>query len=188
MEEHGNAVYLNLFCEISPQSVNHIMRVCTEIVVNNKPDTLYFSFSSPGGSVSAGISLYNFLKALPVKVVMHNTGSIDSIATIVFLAGDERIASPHSSFLFHGVKTTFPSGNGLTLAHLKEVTSCLTRDEEKIAGIISSNTKLSTRNIRNLFKQGESKDTSFALNKGFIHRVEQLNIPRGAKIATLSFT
>jgi len=68
-----------------------------------KPDVLYFLFSSNGGSVNAGIALYNFLRALPVEIIMHNTGSIDSIATVIFLAADKRYAALHSTFLFHGV-------------------------------------------------------------------------------------
>ena len=43
--------------------------------------------SSPGGSVMHGLSAYNYLKGLPVKITTHNFGSVDSIGVIVFCGG-----------------------------------------------------------------------------------------------------
>ena len=55
-----------------------------------------------------GVTLYNYIKSLSVKVVMHNVGLVNSIANVIFLAGNERYAVPHSSFLFHGVGFDIP--------------------------------------------------------------------------------
>ena len=38
---------------------------------------------------------------------MHNVGQVDSSANVIFLAADERYASPHTTFLFHGMNYTF---------------------------------------------------------------------------------
>ncbi len=56
------------------------MAVASEIINKQKPDVIYCLFSSHGGQVEAGITLYNFLRSLPVELVMHNTGSTDHIA------------------------------------------------------------------------------------------------------------
>ncbi len=58
--------------------------------INKGQKEFYFLISSPGGSVNDGIVLYNFIKALPAKIIMHNIGVIDSIATVIFLAANER--------------------------------------------------------------------------------------------------
>lgn len=34
----------------------------------------YFLMSTPGGQVMSGLTLYNFLRALPVPLRMHNIG------------------------------------------------------------------------------------------------------------------
>jgi ATP-dependent protease ClpP protease subunit len=72
--------------------------------------TGYLSFSAeitpeaaPSGRVMNGINIYNVLRGLPAKVVFHNVGNVDSIGNVLFLAGDERYACPHSTFMFHGV-------------------------------------------------------------------------------------
>src|SRR5258708_6267508 len=99
--------YINYFDGISDAKVRGLMALCTDIVVKVNPEHLYFAFSSPGGSAAAGITLYNFLKALPVEISMHNTGSVDSVATVIFMAGSKRYACQHSRFLFHGVSMPF---------------------------------------------------------------------------------
>lgn len=40
------------------------------------------------------------LRAFPFKLVTHNVGNMDSIGNAVFLAGEQRLACPHSTFMF----------------------------------------------------------------------------------------
>src|SRR5258708_24946324 len=105
----GPVFYINYFDQITDSKARALMALVSEILqkVTPTPATLYFAFSSTGGSVQAGVTLFNFLRALPVDVVMHNTGSVDSIATVIFLAGKVRYACEHSRFLFHGINWTF---------------------------------------------------------------------------------
>jgi ATP-dependent Clp protease protease subunit len=179
-------IYINYFDGINEPKVKALMAICSDIVANQKPDTLYFLFSSNGGSVNAGIVLYNFLRALPVEIVMHNTGSIDSIATVVFLAANKRYAAFHSTFLFHGVRMNFPQGAGFDYTQLHEHISMLKQDENKIAGIIAARTHLSEAEIRQLFHQGESKDLTFAIDRGIIHEVKDAGIPKDAPFMTVN--
>ena len=64
---------------------------------------IYLLMSSGGGSVSEGLNLAAYMKALPVHITTHNIGQTDSIANVVFAAGTTRYATQNSSFLFHGV-------------------------------------------------------------------------------------
>ena len=97
----SSTTYISYFDVINEAKAKAFMAACADAVAQTRPSRLYFLFSSSGGSVDAGIALYNYLRALPVPIVMHNTGSIDSIANVVFLAADERYANPHSIFLLH---------------------------------------------------------------------------------------
>jgi len=105
--------YVNYCDEINPIKVKAIMAIFSEIIKTEKPDIIYCLFSSGGGNVEPGIALYNFLRALPVELIMHNTGNIDSIANVVFMAADTRYAATHSSFLFHGVNWNFAANTDL---------------------------------------------------------------------------
>lgn len=186
-ETETKSVYISYFDAIDFERTKALMGLCSQIVSRDKPDELYFLFSSPGGQVLAGITLYNFLRSLPVKIVMHNIGSIDSIATVIFLAGDERYATKSSSFLFHGVAAGFKADASLNLSQLKERVSSVNEDENKIARIITDRTNITDTEIRTLFSVGESKDPTFAKEKGFIHDLREAEIPSSKPFITVNF-
>jgi ATP-dependent protease ClpP protease subunit len=182
----SSIVYINFHSVINESVVNKLMAVCVETVARIKPSALYFLFASPGGGVDPGIVLYNFLRALPCKVVMHNTGSIDSIATVIFHAADERYSSPHASFLFHGITWTFGQNQTVYRNQIDEIRSGIIEAENKISKIISERCRLSEDEIRSLFRQGETKNTAFAFEKGIIHEIREAKVPSDAQF--LSFT
>lgn len=186
--KQGGVFYLNYVDLVDLERVKFIMNVCSNIIENVKPETLYFLFSSSGGDVDAGIALYNFLKALPVKVIMHNIGSINSIANVVFLAGDERYASKHTTFMFHGVQLNTSQPLQLGLNQLNEIKGQLEGSQEKIAGIVSENTKIKNAEITNLFKEGKTEGVDFALKKGIISAEKEAQIPSGTPFLSLNFT
>jgi ATP-dependent protease ClpP protease subunit len=166
------------------------MAAVTQIITQDGPDCLYFLFSSPGGDVNAGVSIYNFLRALPIpRLVMHNTGSIDSVANVIFHSADERLAAPHSTFHFHGVGMNL-KGNEPSLNHaqIRELQSQIAALETKIANILVSRCQLTIGELHDLFLHGQSVDTDFALQKGVIHTVSQPLIPPNTKFYSLNFT
>lgn len=185
MENTKKVIYVNYCDDINPVKVKAIMAALSDIITREKPDTIYCLFSSSGGHVESGISLYNFLRALPTEIIMHNTGSIDSIANVVFLAADIRYASVHSSFLFHGINWNFEAKTSLNKNQLKEILSTFESSETKISGIITEKTKLTTEDLRGLFNQGASVNSEFALSKGVIVEIKNPVIPKDAKL--LSF-
>ena len=163
------------------------MALCTEVIAKAKPATLYFTFSSPGGDVGAGITFYNYLRGLPAELVMHNIGSVDSIATVIFLAAHRRYACQHSRFLFHGIKSNFNQGAQITTAQLREIQSSMDQDERRIKEIVVERSKLTEADMNGLFQQGDTKNSGFALEKGIIHDIRDFALPAGAQIATANF-
>ena len=185
MNTPKKTIYVNYCDSINEVKVKAIMGALAEIINKERPDTIYCLFSSSGGLVEQGITLHNFLRALPVELIMHNTGSIDSIANVVFLAGAVRYAAVHSSFLFHGVNWNFSANSSLARSQMAEVLSSIDSSEAKIDGIITERTQLTAEDVRTLFRQGESKDSVFALSKGIISEIVNPVIPKDVSI--LSF-
>lgn len=179
-------IYINYADNIDSTRVKHIISIITQLIGNEKPDRIIFLISSRGGEVDAGISLYNFLKALPVQVYMHNVGSIDSIANVVFCAGEKRYAAPHSTFLFHGVQTRVNGPSMLSLPQLEEIRDRVIKNHDTIAGIIGENSKMKESEIKKLFAQGETKDVDFALKRNFINEVKLPQIPKGALFISIN--
>ena len=94
--------YINFSAEVNPTTTEQLIATCTNLLGQGF-NSLYFLFASAGGSVMHGLTIYNVLGGLPAKIIFHNVGNVDSIGNAVFLAGDERYACPHSTFMFHGV-------------------------------------------------------------------------------------
>ena len=178
--KNPNTFYINFSGEINPSSVNAIKAYTVSLLFNPEPkyadiNHLYFLFSSSGGVVDAGIELHNFLRSLNIKITMHNTGTVDSIATVIFLAGEERYATEHSSFVLHGVTSQLNAG-AYQLNSLKEIISRVERDEEKIISIYCKNSELTEEIAKQLFIQGQSKGLDFALKHGSISEIREYEI------------
>ena len=181
----ADTVYLTYHDGIDNEKSKTLMEVCSNLVTTYAPTTLYFLFSSGGGSVDSAVTLYHFLKALPCEIIIHNIGSIDSAANVVFMAGDKRYAVSHTSFLFHGLTYGFepnPSNRG----QIEEALSILKQGEDKIVGIVASNSKISEPEVRELFSHGESKSASFALDKGIVNKLMEASVPEGAPLFTVN--
>ncbi len=100
--------------------------------INQKYDELYFLISSGGGNIFEGLGISAYIKALPMKTIMHNIGQIDSVATAIFAAGKERICSKNASFMFHGVSMNLEK-NAYLEPQLKEIYDMSKRLKDDIA-------------------------------------------------------
>ena len=178
-------IYLVFHDGINEQSVNRFMDFTSKAIAQYQPKRLYFLFSSTGGFVNSGVALYNYLRALPQETVMHNMGSIDSIANAVFLAGKKRFAAPASAFLLHGISWTFQQASTLSYTQMQETLSQFDAAEQLTAKIIGEQTKLTAEEVRSLFRQGESKNPEFALEKGMIHEICEARIEPGAPVHSI---
>jgi len=94
--------FVSFSAKIDPTTSQVLVGACSEMVKKGAEE-IYLMLSSPGGTVIDGLMLHNTLRALPVKLITHNMGSVNSIANVIFLAEEIRYACPNTSFMFHGV-------------------------------------------------------------------------------------
>jgi len=64
-------------------------------------DTINVHINSYGGEVGEGLAIYNVLRNHSAKVRTYNDGFACSIASVIFMAGDERIMSNASLLMVH---------------------------------------------------------------------------------------
>jgi ATP-dependent Clp protease protease subunit len=181
-------IYIDHYNPITAKNTNSFMAFVNTVVEKESPDEIYFLFASGGGSVDAGIVLYNYLKSLKdvVTITMHNIGAIDSIANTVFMGAKNRYAVTTASFLFHGVTWTFPS-NGQHLSQIKEVAGQISEMENKISKVISDHTDLTDEDLKKLFKEGETMGSDTALQKKVVSEIRDIAIPKGSIHVAMNF-
>jgi ATP-dependent protease ClpP protease subunit len=131
--------------------------------------------------------MYNFLLSLPIRVVIHNIGNIDSIGNAIFLAGNHRRACKHSTFMFHGVGVDAGSHARLELKNLREMLDSILADQQRIADILIERTKITRDEAGTLFAEARTKNANEALENGIVHEICDVAIPAGAPIFTLVF-
>lgn len=139
MENIEKHIWIRFMAPVLPQTA-HAMFTCIDNAVKDKCSHLHLLISSNGGSVFHGIALYNYLKGINAEVITHNFGSVDSIATVVFCAGKQRLCVPHSSFLIHPITTQFSNQEVLREKDVEERVKSIQIDTEKIAKIIADTT------------------------------------------------
>ncbi len=177
-------IYIKFSSPINQQTSQNLMNFLST-QVNTGQKEFYFLISSPGGSVNDGIVLYNFIRAVPAKVIMHNIGAIDSIATVIFLSANERYCNPHSSFLFHGVGIDITQGHRVDEKILKEQLVMIERDQNNISNIISERTKLKEVDIKEMFFRAKTKNPEEAKEMGIVSEIKEAKIPEGSQIISL---
>lgn len=186
----ANTLYINYCGAITHNNVTALRSFLTQYINNPNFVQLYFVISSDGGSVNAGVELYNFLRSLSERfiITMHNIGQISSIANIVYLAGANRFASPQSMFLLHGVKQPIPQG-AYSIHQLEEWVSSLKENQERLCQIIAYHTKLSKKSLEKLFIGGKAHNTEFALKNGIMtHATHEFILPKGAVFTTFNIS
>ena len=77
-------------------------------------DRITVGINSYGGDISEGLAIYNALKRHRAKVVTRCDGFACSIASVVFMAGDERVMSDPSMLMIHN-GWTVAAGNAKEL-------------------------------------------------------------------------
>ena len=104
--------------------------------------SIYLCLSSAGGYIGDGLYLYHHLRALPIDICLHNTGTCASIAATLFAAGKRRLASPNAIFMMHPV-TVGAQSQQLSSEPLVSHLQAALAEEQRTESILRERTKLS---------------------------------------------
>lgn len=178
--------YVSFSAEINANTTESLIALLSN-VSNQGTKHVYVMLSTPGGSVMHGINLYNVLRAFPFKLTMHNVGNVDSIGNAVFLAGEERFASPHSTFMFHGVGVDVQAGVRLEEKLLREQMDTVLSSQKRIGSVIVERTKIDPDAVAALFREAQTKDAAYAIGCGIVDEIKDVKIPPGSPIYSLVF-
>lgn len=179
-------IYVSFSAEINPSTAESLISIMANCA-NSNTQTVYLLISTPGGQVMNGINLYNTLKGMPFEFITHNLGNVDSIGNAVFLAGSKRYATTNSTFMFHGVGYNTVPNQRLEEKLVRERLDGILSDQKRIGDIITQNTQLTETETADLFREAQTKDVNFAIDKGIIHDIRDVQIPTGCPIISLVF-
>jgi len=175
----SKVAYLGFCGAIDSASVTKICQMINA-AVNNAFDEIYLNLNSPGGYMGDGIYLYNHLRALPIPLTIHNTGSVSSIAATVFVAGTHRFCTSNAIFMIHPV--TIGTNGGMAATALKTAMQAALHDEQRTEAILRDRTSIPD----NIFSQRLTEDvylsSTQALEFGLVHEIRDFTLPPGNQL------
>ena len=178
-------VYVVFTAEIVPRTIETLIQALSNLAQKRVPE-VYMAFSTPGGRVAQGITLYNFLRGVPFNLIIHNIGNVDSIGNAVFLAADTRYACAHSTFMFHGVGFDQPAAR-YEEKRLREMLDGIKADQRRIGDIIAERTNIGQDEAEGLFRESQTNTAEFARERGIIHEIREFELPDGAPVISFVF-
>lgn len=129
--------------------------------------TLNVEINSPGGDVFAGLAIYNALKSSGKEVVTKVMGVAASAASVIFMAGDKRIA-PKNTFVMVHNPWSFAVGNA---DELRETADTLDKIGSSLRGIYTAGTGLSDEEVGEMLSKDTWLTADEAHEKGFVTEV-----------------
>ena len=128
-----------------------------------KGDTIEVVIMSPGGSVLEGLAIYDALRASDKKIKTSALGMAASIASIIFMAGDDREVSDNAEIMVHNASVV-TGGNKHTL---KDAIETLDGMDNKLIDIYTARTGLSVDEVTELLNKETFMSADEAVSKGF---------------------
>ena len=95
-------LYVRFMAPVTPLSAERLLNIVDK-ALRDGIQKLHLLINSPGGSVSHGLAIHNFLKGIPLEICTYNFGTVDSIGVTIYCAGKTRFSVPHARFLLHPV-------------------------------------------------------------------------------------
>ena len=120
-------------------------------------DTINVNINSYGGEVAEGLAIYNALRRHPAKVVTRCDGFACSIASVIFMAGEERIINDASLLMIHNawsravgnaedLRKSADDLDTITQASKNAYLSRISIDEEKLTELMDAESWITPAN------------------------------------------
>ena len=168
----------NFFATVNEKSVNTLTNQISEGMSyqnENHAESILIKLSSTGGNLHAGFTFYNFIRSISkeIPVTIINLGDVESIAVIMYLAGDTRLMAPYSRFLLHDFHWTFNAGD-VDHSRLVEYVATLDADVKRYCDIFNERTNGAEKPItisKHLHGTPLIVDSATATAAGMAHKI-----------------
>lgn len=132
-------------------------------------DQIDVYINSYGGEVAEGLAIYNALKRHKAKVTTYCDGFACSIASVIFMAGDERIMNESSLLMIHNA-WTYAVGNS---EELRKQADDLEKITQASVEAYKSHSSLTEKEIKKLMDEETWILPTEALEYGFATSIDK---------------
>ena len=175
--------YVMFSSGINPDSANKLISVLYGLAKDTPCAEIYLLINSDGGGIKPAIYCYNMLRSLPVRLTTHNVGVVESVANIIFLAGEDRYVSPSASFMFHEFNWTFAQPAVHSFRTLDNNLNSLRSDMDTISQVYADRIGITKSEAGELFPVKELRvSAECAIVKRLAHNKCLPKFPTGVQL------
>ncbi len=180
----SNAFYVKFFAPVNADSINALMQAIDR-KLSQGAKHMGLILSTPGGDVFQGLSVYNYLKGIPLEITTQNFGSLDSIGVVLYCAGSRRLCVPNARFLLHGVMVNFFTPVSFEEKQLDERLKSLQLDMGAIARIIASTVHKDPQLVLSDLRAHTTLFPEQAVQYGLVHEIKSVLFESGAEVISI---
>lgn len=173
LAEDGKAATLDIFGDISSfadkGSGASVSDLTSQLAKMGDVETIAVNINSYGGEVAEGLAIYNALRSHKAKVTTRCSGFACSIASVIFMAGEERIMDEASLLMIHNAWTV-AEGNA---ADLRKQAEDLEKITDASVKAYLSRVNISEEELRAMMDAETWLDPETAKEHGFCTAVEK---------------
>ena len=156
-----------LFGEITDATSASIISQLLFLSSNDENKDIYIYINSPGGSVTAGLSIYDTIKYIKPKVVTIGMGLCASMGAFLLSSGDKRYALENTKIMIH---QPLGGANGQA-TDIMIVAEEIIRIKKKLNEILSKNTNQPLSKIEQDTERDFYMDSEQAVKYGIIDSI-----------------
>lgn len=161
---------INLTGPVNNTLVNPLLQAVASAVQRGDTE-IRIGISSPGGNVYYGVTAHNFLAGIPIPVLTHNMGQVDSVTAVLYCAGSQRSCAPNARFLIHSIGITLPGQATFEEKQMQERVDGMKNDRANIARILAGSTGRSQKDVEDDMLNGRILNAEEAKAYGFVHTI-----------------
>ena len=138
---------------------------------NQNNEDIYIYINSPGGSITAGMSVYDTMNFINSKVITIGLGMCASMAAFLLSSGNTRYALPNTEIMIHQ-----PIGGAQGQAtDIKIAAERIIKLKSKLNKILAKNTKQNISKITKDTERDNFLSAEEALEYGLIDKIVKKN-------------
>ncbi|MBQ6743431.1 MAG: ATP-dependent Clp protease proteolytic subunit [Acidaminococcaceae bacterium] len=160
--------------EINDQAALEFTKQVFYLLHENATDPIHLFINSPGGSIDAGMLIYDVLSKTPAPVKMYCIGKAYSMAAVLFASGSHgRYILPHSKIMLH--EPLIPFGIGGKTTTIQTISDSLLKTKQDMEAILALHTGRTPEEISEITKTDHYFTAQEAVDFGLADAVKDFS-------------
>ncbi len=159
--------------DVNVKNFEEVSKGILNLLKENKDEVIRLILTSEGGFTDIAFSFYDLVR-LVWKPKLHTigSGSVDSSALLILLAGERRFVTPHTTLYIHQMGRHFKDVR-ISTATINGLGKDLRHCEDKLAEIVAEKTggKIEKKAFLNMMLSETVLTSADALMLGLVHEI-----------------